>query len=98
MWASTTPVPEGREVRRAAALDAFLRMPASAVRQFWSGRSGPRIVTATDGTTIGFQAMRSDQVPRSEDGERTWAVRSRWDPPPTWATRWWTRQAVTCCM
>lgn len=32
VWASTTPVPEGREVRRAAALDAFLRVPASAVR------------------------------------------------------------------
>ena len=77
MWASTTPVPEGREVRREAAPDAFLRVPASAVRQFWSGRSGLSIVTATDGTTIGFQAMRSDTVPRSEDGERTWAVRSR---------------------
>jgi arylsulfatase A-like enzyme/lysophospholipase L1-like esterase len=62
----------GREVRHEAALDAFLGEPAFAVQPLWSGRGGTSIVTATDGTAIAFQAMRSDKVRRSEDGGRTW--------------------------
>jgi sialidase-1 len=53
-------------------LAVFLGAPVFQMQQLWTGRGGTSIVTATDGTVVAFQAMRSDAVRRSRDGGRTW--------------------------
>lgn len=53
-------------------LAAFLGEPIFRIEELWTGRGGTSIVTATDGTVIAFQAMKSDAVRRSRDGGLNW--------------------------
>jgi sialidase-1 len=69
---TTVELPVGTGAESVEPLAAFLGEPRFTVQSLWAGRGGTNIVTATDGTVIAFQSMRSNRIRRSRDGGRSW--------------------------